>query len=369
MTGSRPPERRTVVVCYEHPQALTRRLQPLGLSDTAVSEIGEIYLAQAREVADISDLLADRFAARGLTLTFCELGDLEAQLNGLRGVRQPPIVWPLTDGFRFYSGSFAAPLAVLRGLPLFGSPPQAQMLCQDKFKCLALARAAGVATPDSWLARAGEIVAGPPEGPSGRLFVKPNTLGGKVGIWRDSLCEGPNAALALAVRIADAYGDDALIQPYVEGVDIRLSLLDVDGRGAVPGRFGVWRMQKRPAESGAGDAEPGAGDDQLAFVTMAEHDKYARTYHDLRREAEASDAAALGLAAILEAAVRVVRMFDLRGYFAMDFRLAADGTARFLEFETCPTVTGQDFRTYVGETLGLPHDDALARAVGAAAGS
>jgi len=369
VTGPRAPDRRTVVVCYEHPDALARRLQPLGLSETAVTEIGEIYLAQAREVADISELLTDRFAARGLALTFCELGDLEAQLNGLRGTRPPPIVWPLTDGFRFYSGSFAAPLAVLRGLPLFGSPPQAQMLCQDKFKCLALARAAGVATPDSWLVRAGEIIAGPAEVPTGCLFVKPNTLGGKVGIWRDSLCDGPESALAVAGRIADSYGDDALIQPFVEGTDVRLSFLDLDGRGPVPGRFGVWRMEKTAPATGSGDARLGSENDPTGFVTMAEHDKYPRTYHDLRREAEAGAAAAPGLAAILEAAARIVRLFDLRGYFAMDFRLAADGSTHFLEFETCPTVTGQDFRTYITETLGLPHDDALARAVGAAAGS
>ena len=65
------------------------------------------------------------------------------------------------------------------------------------------------------------------------LFVKPNRLGAKIGIWKDSHAPGAEEALGLSRRIHAAYRDDAVAQPYVPGRNVRASFLGVEpGAGA-----------------------------------------------------------------------------------------------------------------------------------------
>ena len=67
----------------------------------------------------------------------------------------------------------------------------------------------------------------PPASDSG-YFVKPNRLGAKIGIWEDSRCRTAGEALALSQRVAEAYRDDVVVQPYVAGRNVRASFLAVD---------------------------------------------------------------------------------------------------------------------------------------------
>ena len=98
-------------------------------------------------------------------------------------------------------------------MPQFGSPPAAQHLCQDKFRCIALAQALGVRTPATVLVEDGQPLSPMAVLPAAvPLFVKPNTLGAKLGIEQDSRAATIEAALALTRRIHARYGDRALIQ-------------------------------------------------------------------------------------------------------------------------------------------------------------
>jgi hypothetical protein len=58
-------------------------------------------------------------------------------------------------------------------------------------------------------------------------FVKPNRLGAKIGIWADSHVADEADALELSRRIFAAYRDDAIVQPYVAGRNVRASFLAV----------------------------------------------------------------------------------------------------------------------------------------------
>ena len=78
--------------------------------------------------------------------------------------------------------------------------------------------------------------------------------------------------------------------------------------------------------------------------------------------ADPSPEAARAVAAIEGAAERLARLLDLTDIFSMDFRVAPDGSATFLEFEVCPAVTIYDFRTYLHEIHGMLLGAALARA-------
>ena len=262
-------------------------------------------------------------------------------------MRDRTIVWTLTDGVRFYRGSSVPALARLEGFARFGSPAAAAHLCQDKFASLALASAAGIPMPPTRLMEGGAEIAalGDWPKPAGPLFVKPNTLGAKIGIFADSLCCDGLEANDRARRIWERYHDRALIQPFVDGDDVRVSFMDLGGEFA--DQLGVERIVKDPKSETGG-----------AFLTMKDNETlsgardtaggrggfgatrapaFTPRMIDLRDEA--SERSRRAAARIIELSARLVRLLDLRDVFSIDFRIDADGQPTFFEFEVCPGVT------------------------------
>ena len=284
--------------------------------------------------------------------------------------RDETIVWALTDGVRFYRGSSVPALARLEGFPRFGSPSTAAHLAQDKFASLALASAAGLDVPPTLLVEGESEIAALGRWPSasGPLFVKPNTLGAKIGIFADSLCRSLAEAKDRARRIQDRYRDRALIQPFVEGDDVRVSFIELGGDFA--DQLGVERIVKNPASEAGG-----------AFLTMKDNETLSgardtagtRGGFGLGRKAafvpRMADLREVGdqrsknaVARILDCSARLARLVGLRDCFSIDFRIDAEGLPTFFEFEVCPAVTIYDFQDYLARrsmTLGA----ALAKAM------
>jgi hypothetical protein len=115
------------------------------------------YLAQATDFASMLPEVAAAVERAGIELIWAGLDKYERWLPmALAGTRGGTLLWCLTDGFAWYRGSFATSLAALLDLPQLGSPLAAQHLCQDKFRCLAIARAVGLDLPEA-LARAAPL--------------------------------------------------------------------------------------------------------------------------------------------------------------------------------------------------------------------
>ena len=300
------------------------------------------------------------------TSTGCpqRLGDLAPQ-------RDTTIVWAFTDGVRFYRGSSVPALTRLEGFARFGSPAAAAHLCQDKFASLALASSAGLAVPPTRLMEGeSEIAAlGDWSRASGPLFVKPNTLGAKIGIFVDSLCRDRTEASDRAQRIWARYRDRALIQPFVEGDDVRVSYMDLGGEFA--DQLGVERIVKDVASEAGG-----------AFLTMKDNETLSGARDtaggrggfgasrpaafiprmiDLRKEDDERSRRAV--AQILDCSARLARLIGLRDLFSIDFRIDADGRPMFFEFEVCPGVTIYDFQNYLRSRRGVTLGQGLAKSM------
>ena len=208
----------------------------------------------------ISGDIAAALAADRLETEFVPLDELTSRLGELSPRRGETIVWALTDGVRFYRGSSVPALARLEGFARFGSPSTAAHLAQDKFASLALASAAGLAVPATRLMEGGSAIAMLGAWPkAGPWFVKPNTLGAKIGIFADSLCESEDEATGRAQRIFERYRDRVLIQPFVEGDDVRVSFMDLGGDFA--DQLGIERIVKNTASETGG-----------AFLTMKDNE-------------------------------------------------------------------------------------------------
>lgn len=359
-----------VLIVHETEASARLRLVEHGYSPEIAAEIA-VYLGQSTDLPDFVDDIASALRADNLAVEFVELDRLLDRLPDYSALKARTIIWSVTDGIRYYRGSTVSALSRLSGFACFGAPARAQHLCQDKFATLALAAAAGLRLAPTLLLEGTDEVAalGDWLHAKGPFFVKPNTLGAKIGIFADSRCADLAQARQCAQRLWTRYRDRSLIQTYVEGDDVRVSFMDTGG--SLADQLGIDQL------IGNAGSESGG-----AFMTMKDNETLsgARDTHgrrgafgagreaafvprmiDLRTAGDARSRAAV--AEILGMTGRMARLAGLRDYFSMDFRIAGDGTATFFEFEVCPAVTIYDFQAYLQMLHGLSLGGALARAL------
>jgi D-alanine-D-alanine ligase len=358
------------LIAFETEDSARRRLAAYGYPADVAAEIA-VYLAQSTDLPLFVDDIREALSRENIAAEFVALDLLSQRLRELAPHRNTTIVWALTDGGRFYRGSSVPALARLEGFARFGSPTTAAHLCQDKFASLTLASAAGVRVPPTRLMEGNVEVAALGEWPngSGPLFVKPNALGAKIGIFANSLCRDRSQAGDRSRHIWERYRDRALIQPFIDGDDVRVSFIDLGGEFAY--QLGVERIVK--------DAGSEAGG---AFLTMKDNDTLSGARDtaggrggfgasrpaafiprmvDLRSENDERSRRAV--TSILDFSARLARLLALRDVFSIDFRIDADGLPTFFEFEVCPGVTIYDFQNYLRSRRGVTLGEALARAM------
>ncbi len=361
------------VIAFESEESARRRLAAFGYPPDVAAEVA-VYLAQSTDLPLFIDDITQALRREAITAEFVALDELSRRLTELEPQADRTIVWAFTDGVRFYRGSSVPALARLEGFARFGSPAAAAHLCQDKFASLALASAAGLAVPPTRLMEGTTEIAalGDWASASGPLFVKPNTLGAKIGIFADSLCRDRSEANDRARLIWARYCDRALVQPFIEGDDVRVSFIDLGGEFA--DQLGVERIVKDAASEACG-----------AFLTMKDNETlsgardtaggrggfgasrpaaFTPRMVDLRGEDDERSRRAVAL--ILDFSARLVRLVGLRDLFSIDFRIDADGRPAFFEFEVCPGVTIYDFQNYLRSDRGMTLGAALARALNVA---
>lgn len=357
---------RRMLILAEREAGCAVRLRAAGFnSDTAI-EIAA-YLSQATDLVAFEAQIRGALAAVGVSVRFADPTVPAEWIDWLRERPADTLVWPVTDGIRYYRGSGGSAVARLFGARGFGALQHIQNLAQDKAKCGAVAASLGVTVPRTGLMRSGRWLSLPLDGP-GPWFVKPNTLGAKLGIWTDSRVASVEQATVLSGRIHARYRDDAVIQAFVPGFDVRVSYMAVDADPDLL-RLGVYRLET----GGRGEA---AG----AFMTMADNVTLSGTA-DTGGAASASRGGTAafvprminlaeenaGLAAEIAATARRVAVgVGLRDVFSLDFRVGTDGAPYLLEFEVCPAVTIYDFRRYLADHWGCDLPEALARSVGRA---
>ena len=162
---------RRLLVLAEREAGCAARLVAAGFRADVAGEIAA-YLSQATDLSAFEAPIREAMAAAGIEVRYGDPTGPEAWLDWLRERPAETVVWPVTDGIRYYRGSHASALARLLGARLFGAPPALQHLAQDKFKCGAAAIALGVPVPATGLLRDGRWLGDPPPG-DGPWFVKP----------------------------------------------------------------------------------------------------------------------------------------------------------------------------------------------------
>lgn len=353
-----------LLVLYESERACQTRLTADGFDPQAAREIAS-YLSQATDLTAYTSRITTAFAARGTVVSFFEIDQAAEYLPIFQEKRC--IVWNLTDGIRYYRASMVSSTAHLLGVRTFGSPPQAQHLAQDKFKCIALAQAVGIPTPMTTLCHNGRYLT-----PTDHLkseppfFVKPNTLGAKIGIFSDAKCPTLDQAADLSRRIYARYRDEVVVQQFIPGYDVRVSFMNA--AGSQP-KLGIYQLANvKQGETGGEFMTMNDNWTLSAARTEGEKDvaspfqqpaAFQPRMVQLRHQPKGQI-----IADQIEAAVwQMVEVTGLKDYFSFDFRVTPQGEIYFLEFEVCPAVTIYDFQTYLEESYGVDLPTALVQAI------
>lgn len=142
-----------------------------------------------------------------------------------------PVVFNLVEGFWSDAGQETLVPTVITsfGKACTGNSSQALLLTLDKWECKTLLMAAGLPTPKGVIVRPGQSI------PAKNLFegpyiVKPVGTDASEGIDKTSIIQKPGKALADAVkRIHDRISQPALIEQYIEGRELNISVISRKG--------------------------------------------------------------------------------------------------------------------------------------------
>ncbi len=267
-----------------------------------------------------------------------ELRDADADLLPDLAAAPADAVFIALHGATGEDGALRAVLD-LAGVPYVGSPAAACRLAWDKPAAKSVVRSAGLATPD-WVALphstfrelgAGAVLdlivarLGLP------LMLKPASGGSALGAQKISRLEDLPAAMVSCF----AYGDTVLVEKFVEGTELALSVIDLgEGPVALP----------------AVEIEPRSG----VFDYAARYTPGMTEYHSPARvSAEIASAAA-------DLAVRVHEVLGLADLSRTDAIVAADGTVQFLEVNVSPGLTETSMFPMAIEAAGLEVGEVLA---------
>ena len=261
-------------------------------------------------------------------------GELLAGLD----VDRPDAVFIALHGADGEDGALRSVLD-LAGVPYVGSDAAACRMAWDKPTAKTIVHAAGLATPD-WVALphstfrelgAAMVLDRIVERFGLPLMVKPAQGGSALGarVIR-SATELPAAMVSCL-----SYGDTVLLEPYVEGVEVSVSVVEL-GAG--------------PVALPAVEIVPTSG----VFDYAARYTAGMTTYHTpARLPAAAADAVA-------EAAVRAHEELGLRDVSRTDAIVTADGVVQFLEVNVSPGMTATSLLPMSIEAAGLELGEVLA---------
>lgn len=248
------------------------------------------------------------------------------------------VVFPVLHG-RFGEDGSIQGLLELSGIPYVGCDIQSSALCMDKSLAYAVARDAGVATPDFRVLTGNETVE--PEGLAYPVFVKPARSGSSFGVSKVASSEELHAA----IEIARQFDSKILIEQAVVGGEVGCAILgeypdlvvgEVD-RIALTGGF--FRIHQ--------ESQPETTSENSTPIVPADISKESRQR-------------------VQETAVSIYRALGCTGIARVDMFLTEDGSVLLNEVNTMPGMTSYSRYPRMMAAAGLPLSEVIDRVVASA---
>ena len=301
-----------------------------------------------KEIADhiVRILSTNGYEASGLGVT----SDVASAVGELRALK-PAAVFNLCESIhgdnRFES---LLPLLMeLERIPYTGSEPFALSLALRKEKVKEILRACGVPVPQGSLVSVeSDLRALTLRFP---VIVKPAREDASVGITRASVVNDEKALNARVLHILDQYRQPALVEEYIEGREIYVSLLgQVDGELQIFPFFEIDFSAMPPDRPKIVSFEGKWVEDSVEY-------KGTRPVRCEGLSSEMRDKVA-------QTALAAFRSIGLRDYGRMDIRLSADGTPYVIDVNpNCDLSDLAGGFSRAAKTGGLSYKDVILRLV------
>jgi len=243
----------------------------------------------------------------------------------------------IAEGARSRNREGEAPtLFELMGVPFLGSDALTMSLSLDKAWTKDLAAAAGVATPAYCLitpyGRVGEL-------PPLPAFLKPRYEGSAKGLTKANKVSEELDVASEAHRLLVDYGQDVLVESFVEGSEFTVAVVGHDPVRTLP-------VIQRAVES-----ESGIGLHVLERKGLPEKEYAWSLPGDLTPELEAR---------LQAEALAVFNKLECNDFARLDFRVDQEGTPWFLEINPLPTFAPDGTFAIMAELMGQSYSEFLA---------
>jgi D-alanine-D-alanine ligase len=275
--------------------------------------------------------------------------DLERARRRLAQAR-PDLVFNLVESLGGSSrlAHLAPALVEALGIPCSGSSSTAFLETTDKLHAKRRLAAAGLPTP-AWLEDGDEPgPAGRPD-PQARLIVKPVYEDASVDLGDCCVVQGVAAARA---RL-EAAGRPSFAESYVEGRELNAALLEKSSG-----------VELLPLAEICFEAWPEGKPRIVGYAAKWQDDSFEAIHTPRRFDFLASDAPLL--ARLQDLAHRCWRLFGLRGFARVDFRVDAQGQPWILEVNANPCLSPDAGFAAAASRAGLSGRDVVDRIVAAA---
>jgi len=247
------------------------------------------------------------------------------------------VVLPVLHG-RYGEDGAVQGLLELSGIPYVGCDIQSSAVCMDKSLAYAVARSAGIATPDFWVATSTDSIDADLPYP---VFVKPARSGSSFGVSKVSSPDD----LANAIAVARAYDSKVLIEEAVSGSEVGCAVFGVDpeltvgevDRIALSGGF--FRIHQESA--------PESGSENSTAIVPADISAEERRL-------------------VQETATAIYRALGCSGIARVDMFLTPEGTVVLNEVNTMPGMTTYSRYPRMMAAAGIPLSDVIDRIVASA---
>lgn len=268
--------------------------------------------------------------------TYRRLDRLLQRINQIR----PKAIFNLTEVFDNVRCNDSKLTAVfdLLGIPYTGCRTEGLSLCRDKALTKLVLRRSGVLTPRFFLGS--ELEQKKSIDFRFPAIVKPRFSDSSEGICKDSFAPDAGKAMARVRAIRQTYGCDAIIEEFVSGREIYVSVMEMRGKPMLLGRgemlfgrlppphFKTYHMKWNNDYCKKWKIKPGAADDLPPSVQQQIRDIAKAAWQGLR----------------------------LSGPVRIDSRLSQDGRLYVLECNPNPSLARKDGFYLAAKAVGLSYD-------------
>lgn len=341
---------RHILIAFEDQTSWISRATAMGLPSHS-AEHASHWLFGRKQIEQTFAGLADAIYTSGSGVSV-ELLDIDEALDpdAIASIREPgTILWNITDGIASFKGSHVLSLAAIAGVPYFGCSSYAQHLAQDKYKLYLLARSLGITVPASVLIDGVDIIHSFWDNASdSACFVKPNSLGNKVGVNENSYSADFDDGLRHARSLGARLRDRMIVQEFVDGIEVRLTYINCRKNSAP--YFGFHLVDDN-------NSAP-------AFISFRDRSTRYETSPDFIEWTGCSDSVRRRAVSEMEQVVRTLSdHIRLKDYFALDFRIDRDGKPYLIDFNSGAFLCGRELDNYTRKAFDLPLSVALLEAI------